>query len=854
MTLPATAAELADGQPLGPHGEIVTSGDEEDWKRPAGFARRSGRGRRSQEAAPAIVATTSLDLQKLLVESTMDPKHKKLYQAVSEKGDGSVLRGWRRVFDPDALLFVKCPDFCLAVQSLIQDEDVIEPFAGDNEITLMRFAPVQAAYLETFRNWVQYRFGGSLQMFSTFDEYNSGSITSKMFFECCYKYQCSLQEEQLSDVLAFMDGNEDNVLQPSEVVFLETDQEKRLQEIYLHKTQDQARTTNMRAKIYLENRNKKVHPKHRLAERPWHASTFEQLPTVMSVRQMERAKKIMGRQTRAKIFFLDYLCEQFGSAVKAWRRELDPDANFKVRLPRLRQFVRRADLPIDSGDLIKAIDKNDCGFCLIEDLCPESAIALCKFHKWACETFGSCAAVWDALQDPRLAAVQWASSKQVVIGAFSQSLIQLGWEAGRDAQVMRELSVALDMNGCGCVKREDLEWLDRWTPTEWLRSEPDDDAWRELRDLLLEKCGHPLKAWRSILDADGSNEVTWLEFQECCEEVGFEGDAGGAWRHLDSQLKGGISMREYDEDSSEMLQSFKLWADEVFGSVALAFQTLDEDSKGFVTLTEFRKGCRNFNWSGNPKLLFSCLKLNDAEGSAASKGLVAKDVVFLDTWTIPLTIEEERQVTRDTLAELARSKPKPMVTTFKKLMMGKRPKSKVMTWSRGVSGEASCRSEPTSPLTDEAWSAPEFESAPTSPMYQLAPSTWEEFPRAVSCGSNSKRGATESRASSRGGTLRGLFGDSSPGRTPSRSGPDRPLAGISSALLVSFSREDLPANRAAAAPRRPLCARSASSPSLEKGCRGPADASKPGSPQTQRTGAPLGSLFWAGSSVAGVAA
>merc|ERR1712232_1142662 len=134
-------------------------------------------------------------------------------------------------------------------------------------------------------------------------------------------------------------------------------------------------------------------------------------------------------------------------------------------------------------------------------------------------------------------------------------------------------------------------------------------------------------------DADGSNEVTWVEFKAACQNINFTGNVAGAWRYLDTDLQGGITLHEYDETSAELLTSFKNWSDSVFGSAALAFKSLDEDGNGTVTSAEFRKACRVLKWNGDAKLLYQCLKPDDERSKS---GLVVKDVTFLDAWRAPL--------------------------------------------------------------------------------------------------------------------------------------------------------------------------------------------------------------------------
>ena len=63
----------------------------------------------------------------------------------------------------------------------------------------------------------------------------------------------------------------------------------------------------------------------------------------------------------------------------------------------------------------------------------------------------------------------------------------------------------------------------------------------------------------------------------------------GAWRTLDSDLSGYISIKEFDERTSEILMEFKIWADEHFGGLKPGFRVLDTDNSGGLSFKEFKR-------------------------------------------------------------------------------------------------------------------------------------------------------------------------------------------------------------------------------------------------------------------------
>ena len=137
-----------------------------------------------------------------------------------------------------------------------------------------------------------------------------------------------------------------------------------------------------------------------------------------------------------------------------------------------------------------------------------------------------------------------------------------------------------------------------------------------------------LKAWRRLLDRDSSNRVNWQEFETAAQKIHFTGNVAGAWRHLDEDLSGYISLKEIDAESHISLLQFKNWADSEFGGVRNAFKVLDADNSGELTFREFRRTVRDFGFEGSPMALFEAL---GAEGTGKMT-MTIEDISFLDDW------------------------------------------------------------------------------------------------------------------------------------------------------------------------------------------------------------------------------
>jgi Ca2+-binding EF-hand superfamily protein len=129
--------------------------------------------------------------------------------------------------------------------------------------------------------------------------------------------------------------------------------------------------------------------------------------------------------------------------------------------------------------------------------------------------------------------------------------------------------------------------------------------------------------------------------------VGFEGNIAGAWRALDDDLSGYISLAEIDPAASGTLSNFKAWADEEFGGVRAAFTVFDNDGSNEVTYREFKRTCRSYGFDcQDVRSVFQAL---DVENNG---NLSVEEVMFLDDWEFAVSDSvEDKTEAEETPAE-----------------------------------------------------------------------------------------------------------------------------------------------------------------------------------------------------------
>lgn len=557
----------------------------------------------------------------------------RLFEVLEKHGGGSVLRGWRLLLDQDGSLKVGIKDFAKVVADLSLQMDIarLVDSEKDPSFYLIDLAPVQAGLLNRFREWVKKQFGGPAGMFTALDVDGLEYITREAFVSGCkdMKFKASLEEfEELFNCLDFDSGGSVTM---DEVMFLELDPVIRDQEMFKLKMRSRFERQRLRAFAHCED-IQRYDAKHRRGQRGWLANEFENLPVLVVQRRLEHHQLMYKKSVQAQVAFLKELRDAYGNEVRAWRRALDPDCTFFLNKVQLRQILRRSDMPIDFDALWRGMDRDGDESITLEEISPGAGLQLALFRSWCHVNFGSCAAVWDLprVTEARTKAVEsgrWASDKKMMVPVLAGVLNKIGWQCDAHSVLFQ----CMDLYGCNFVSLPDLWWLDLWKPPEWLAARPDPQALIELQCCVQVLCSHPLVAWRSILDVDSDNLVSWTEFQNGCKKLKFQGSVGGAWRMLDKDVSGTITLAEWDPKAAELLGSFKAWAETNFGSVELAFKAFDKEGSGSVTLNDLKGACRRLKWDGDVKALFKGLI---CKGSSAEekKNMTLKDVIFLDKW------------------------------------------------------------------------------------------------------------------------------------------------------------------------------------------------------------------------------
>jgi len=201
--------------------------------------------------------------------------------------------------------------------------------------------------------------------------------------------------------------------------------------------------------------------------------------------------------------------------------------------------------------------------------------------------------------------------------------------------------------------------------------------------------------------------------------LGYAGNIGGAWRGLDKNLRGWVCLEDMDQASAAIVESFKEWAETSFGSVQRAFQAMDTDNGGSLTLTELKIACRRLKWSGSPKVLFESM-------AYGGRHLTMKDLAFLNTWVCknPANMEAHTKV-MDSLWQELFDAPRAGKLPARSWSAGSRSRKRLVATNSAptLAEQGLPPRSSTAPAGTSVERSPWFTSPPGTPSDQFRPGT-----------------------------------------------------------------------------------------------------------------------------------
>lgn len=119
------------------------------------------------------------------------------------------------------------------------------------------------------------------------------------------------------------------------------------------------------------------------------------------------------------------------------------------------------------------------------------------------------------------------------------------------------------------------------------------EALPQARQVLKQKYGSTVAAWREALDPKGAGSISFGNFMIVLEDCAFKGNVKGLWKVLCGD-RGTAMFRDIDPDSQQMLDVFREELVGRFGSITEAWKScFDPANTGIVTEADFVKAAES---------------------------------------------------------------------------------------------------------------------------------------------------------------------------------------------------------------------------------------------------------------------
>jgi len=131
------------------------------------------------------------------------------------------------------------------------------------------------------------------------------------------------------------------------------------------------------------------------------------------------------------------------------------------------------------------------------------------------------------------------------------------------------------------------------------------------RKFLIARFGTVACAWRTALDESNNGKISFGEFRQCSNELGYSGNLKKTW--ADMSADGFATLASLDPEAHQALTEFRDLCTDKYGSTIDAWnKAISPKGHPKVTEQDFCERCKAIGYTGNPKKLFRWMRTDMA--------------------------------------------------------------------------------------------------------------------------------------------------------------------------------------------------------------------------------------------------
>eukprot|EP00445_Apocalathium_hangoei_P077311 CAMPEP_0204191908 /NCGR_PEP_ID=MMETSP0361-20130328/60441_1 /ASSEMBLY_ACC=CAM_ASM_000343 /TAXON_ID=268821 /ORGANISM="Scrippsiella Hangoei, Strain SHTV-5" /LENGTH=742 /DNA_ID=CAMNT_0051152923 /DNA_START=20 /DNA_END=2245 /DNA_ORIENTATION=+ len=410
---------------------------------------------------------------------------------------------------------------------------------------------------------------------------------------------------------------------------------------------------------------------------------------------------------------MDLFAERGLHPLVAFNRYFDTNSDHRVDREEFVKGLKKMGHEGASEALFDDLDRDKSGYITLNEIDYMSADLWACFKAWCCTTFSSPEEMEAKLgclfkQDFDGTVKGIRGIKKLLEGShkpagkgrkavalkmsfnwaqFQEHSVRNGWYGGSE----KTLFNAMD-GGRGLVTADDLDWF----PNEMVRQQIRNTASQRVaktsgpgkaiqemrlkvqshRDiqaftaLLRRKYGNLFRAWRKLLDPEGTMVVTRRKFFTACRELAWSGDINTLWHALDADESGSASLEELASMEARVLGLFKRWMNDKYGNAKTSMRSLNTikgaktSKSASLNKDQWIEACSLAGFTGDAGRVFDLMDW-ECDGK-----VTMTELQCLDNWPSP--------------AEWLLAKPNERAACNFKDCMHKKYKHFVKAWCVGI--------------------------------------------------------------------------------------------------------------------------------------------------------------------------